>query len=143
MDKISKEVRSRNMAAIRAKDTKPELFIRSLLHTSGYRYRLHKKDLPGKPDLYLKKYGAMIFVHGCFWHQHPNCKYAAVPKSNESFWHPKLRKNVGRDKQHLKELREKGYRVLTIWECEIKEARKTDSVLLFERIKDWLNEREG
>jgi DNA mismatch endonuclease, patch repair protein len=119
MDTVSKEVRSRNMAAIRGKNTKPEMAVRRFLHSRGYRYRLHKKNLPGIPDIYLKKYKTVIFVHGCFWHQHPNCKYATVPKSNEYFWVPKLKKNVDRDRANIKALKALGCRVVVFWECEV------------------------
>jgi DNA mismatch endonuclease (patch repair protein) len=138
MDKISKEKRSRNMSAIKAKDTTPELFVRRFLHGYGYRYSLYKNNLPGKPDLYLRKYKAVVFIHGCFWHQHLNCRYAAVPKSNIDFWHPKLRKNVERDKQNLKTLKKMGYCVFTLWECEIRAAQKGSPGKALKRLISWL-----
>jgi DNA mismatch endonuclease (patch repair protein) len=117
-DRISKEHRSWNMSRIRGKDTKPELAVRSMLHRMGYRFRLHVKDLPGKPDIVLPKYRTVIFVHGCFWHRHPRCKYAYAPKSRARFWRWKLDENVNRDRKARRALRVLGWRVLTVWECE-------------------------
>jgi len=134
MDTVSKEVRSRNMSAIRSKNTKPESVVRSLLFALGYRYRLHRKDLPGKPDIILKKYNTVIFVHGCFWHQHKKCKRANIPKSNKKYWIPKLERNVKRDRSHNTKLKKQGWKVLVIWECEIK-----DSERMIARLKKKLN----
>ena len=120
MDKITKEKRSWNMSRVRSKNTKPELLVRSSLHKMGYRFRLHVKRLPGNPDVVLPKYKAVIFVHGCFWHQHTGCKKATHPKQNLDFWKEKLARNIERDKQVDKELKHLGWNVLTIWECEIK-----------------------
>jgi DNA mismatch endonuclease, patch repair protein len=110
------------MAAIRSKDTKPELIVRRLVHSLGYRYRLHARDLPGKPDLVLRPKRKVIFVHGCFWHLHPDkaCLNARKPKSNKSYWGPKLSRNVKRDAEHIAALQADGWRVLVIWECETK-----------------------
>lgn len=121
-DKISSDRRSANMRRIRSKDMKPELLVRSLVHSLGYRYRLHRKDLPGKPDLVFGPRRKVIFVHGCFWHMHPdpNCVDARMPKSNTEYWKPKLERNIKRDKQHIVALIETGWKVLTIWECELK-----------------------
>jgi DNA mismatch endonuclease (patch repair protein) len=135
MDTVSKEVRSRNMAAIKGKDTKPETSVRKLLHSLGYRFRLHRKDLPGKPDIVLPKYKTVVFVHGCFSHQHKGCKYNTQPKSNKQFWLPKLRKNVERDKKQCAALKKLGYKVLTIWECDVKKATK-DNFALYRRIRN-------
>lgn len=118
-DRISKEHRSWNMSRIKGSDTKPEKMLRSALHRAGFRFRLHDKRLPGKPDIVLKKYNAVIFVHGCFWHRHKGCDKAYTPKSNIDFWEEKFRRNIERDKQKSKELSEQGWEVLTIWECEI------------------------
>lgn len=110
------------MAAIKSKNTSPELLIRSMVHSLGYRFRLHAIDLPGKPDLVFRSKKKAIFVHGCFWHQHSSakCRDGRLPKSNRSYWKPKLLKNVERDKRSLKELRALKWKVLTIWECETK-----------------------
>jgi DNA mismatch endonuclease (patch repair protein) len=122
MDRISPEERSRIMSHIRSKDTKPEKRLRSLLHRLGFRFRLHRKDLPGTPDIVLPKYRTVIFVHGCFWHQHPGCKKATLPRSNVEFWKNKLEKNIERDKEVEKKLIETGWNVIVIWECEIKKT---------------------
>ena len=120
MDKITSEHRSWNMSRIRSKDTNPEKIIRSLLHRMGYRFRLHVKNLPGKPDIVLPKYKTVIFVHGCFWHRHPKCKYAYTPKSRIEFWEKKFADNIARFKIVKKELKHLKWNVLIIWECEIK-----------------------
>ena len=118
MDVLTPEQRHHNMSQIRSKDTKPELIVRRWLWQNGYRYRLHKKDLPGKPDIVLPKYKAVIFVHGCFWHKH-NCKYGSKPKTNTDFWNNKLDGNVERDRKNIREIKKLNWRVLVIWECEI------------------------
>ncbi len=110
--------RGEMMAAIRSKDTKPEMLVRRLLHKNGYRYQLHRPDLPGKPDLVLPSRKKVIFVHGCFWHQH-DCAFSHVPKSNLSYWAPKLLRNQARDREHLKALRAAGWRPLVLWECQL------------------------
>src|SRR5262245_7126889 len=127
MDTISREERSANMRAIRSKDMKPEMIVRSTVHRLGYRFRLHAKNLPGHPDLVLKRFKKVIFVHGCFWHQHgdPSCKIMRLPKSNKEYWVPKLERNAMRDQQSLRKLESQGWRVLTVWECE---TRKSDSL---------------
>ena len=107
------------MSRIRLKNTKPELIVRSMLHRMGYRFRLHVKELPGHPDIVLSKYKAVIFVHGCFWHRHPGCKYAYMPKSRQEFWTEKFAKNIGRHERVMEELTGLGWKVLIIWECEI------------------------
>ncbi|MBT7455034.1 MAG: DNA mismatch endonuclease Vsr [Gemmatimonadetes bacterium] len=106
------------MSRIRGKDTKPEIFVRSLVHRLGYRFRLHRRDLPGTPDLVFPSRRKIIFVHGCFWHQHPSCRYAAKPKTRADFWAAKLTANSDRDQHVLKDLRATGWDVLVIWECE-------------------------
>ena len=125
MDVLTPEQRHFNMSQIHQKDTKPELCVRKWLWQNGYRYRLHRKDLPGKPDIVLTKYRAVIFVHGCFWHKH-NCKYGSTPKTNKDFWKKKLSGNVERDNKNIKMIIELNWRVMIIWECEIK---KWNSVL--------------
>jgi len=128
-DRISPEHRSWNMSQIKNRDTKPEIKVRSLLHRMGYRFRLHRKDLPGKPDIVLPKYKTVIFVHGCFWHRHKGCKYTYTPKSRTEFWKNKFDKNIARDKQVRKELKSLGWNVITVWECEILTERKLISIL--------------
>ena len=120
MHKVS-EQRSRNMSAIKSKNTKPEIAVRKLLHSMGYRFRLHRKDLPGSPDIVLPKYKTVIFVHGCFWHRHKNCKYAATPKTRQEFWEAKFRENINRDKLNQENLSSKGWKIIIVWECEIKD----------------------
>jgi DNA mismatch endonuclease (patch repair protein) len=134
-DKISRERRSANMSAIRSKGTKPELLVRRLLHSMGYRFRLHRKDLPGKPDIVFGPRRAIIDVRGCFWHQHPdaNCKDARPPSSNEGYWTDKLARNVQRDEMNLAALQAAGWRVLVVWECE------ATSELLGARLREFLN----
>ena len=118
MDRLTKQHRSWNMSRIRGKDTKPEMRVRSVLHRMGFRFRLHRKDLPGKPDIVLPAYGTVIFVHGCFWHRHPGCRYAYTPKSRVDFWQTKFQRNVERHQEVEAELEELGWHVVVIWECE-------------------------
>lgn len=120
VDKISPQRRSANMARIRSKDTKPEVAVRRLAHSLGYRFRLHRKDLPGKPDMIFPGRKAAIFIHGCFWHQHPDiaCNDARMPKSRLDYWVPKLERNQARDAEVKAALEELGWRVETIWACE-------------------------
>ena len=114
------EQRSRNMSAIKSKNTKPEITVRKLLHSMGYRFRLHKKDLPGSPDIVLPKYKTVIFVHGCFWHRHQNCKYASNPKTRREFWEKKFKENIERDKKTQEKLKNLGWKTNIVWECEVK-----------------------
>jgi DNA mismatch endonuclease (patch repair protein) len=107
------------MSRIRSSDTKPEMLLRSALHRMGFRFRVHKKGLPGRPDIVLPKYHAVIFVHGCFWHQHPGCIEAVRPKTNQEYWTAKLENNVKRDRKNLETLRKGGWKVFRFWECEI------------------------
>lgn len=127
MDTLTKERRSWNMAQIRGKDTKPELIVRSLLHRLGARFRLQRKDLPGRPDIVLPRYGLVVFVHGCFWHRHQGCKFAYTPKSHVENWKNKFRRNVMRDRQVERELKKVGWEVIVVWECE---TRQIDSLVL-------------
>ena len=120
MDTISKRHRSWNMSRIRSKDTSPELHVRSALSRAGYRFRLHRGDLPGKPDLILKKYKAVVFVHGCFWHHHKGCKRANLPKTNRKYWLPKIDRNAVRDEENRKALKKMGWKVIIVWECQTK-----------------------
>ena len=123
MHKIS-EQRSRNMSAIKSKNTKPEITVRKLLHSMGYRFRLHRKDLPGSPDIVLPKYKTVIFVHACFWHRHENCKYASPPKTRKEFWEKKFRENINRDNLNQANLSLKGWKIIIIWECQLKGDKK-------------------
>lgn len=119
-DRVSKKCRSKNMAAISSKNTIPEIIIRKKLWSLGYRYRLHSKKLPGKPDIYIPRLKTAIFVHGCFWHQHEGCKRSTIPKSNTDYWIPKLERNKERFLNQKKELVIQGLKVVVIWECETK-----------------------
>ncbi|MFM9382104.1 very short patch repair endonuclease [Pseudomonas sp. UV AK001] len=119
-DIVSPEHRSKIMSKIRGKNTKPEMVVRSLCHEMGFRFRLYRRDLPGAPDLVFPKHGLCMFVHGCFWHRHPECKYAYMPKSRVDFWQNKLAKNVERDLKTQQALINMGWRVVTIWECHTK-----------------------
>jgi DNA mismatch endonuclease (patch repair protein) len=119
-DVFTQEQRSKVMAKIKGKNTKPEITVRSVCHALGLRFRLHRKDLPGRPDLVFPKRRLCLFVHGCFWHQHPGCKYAYQPKTRPEFWLPKLQKNVVRDHNAKAELEALGWKVAIIWECQTK-----------------------
>ena len=126
MDIKSPEERSKNMAAIRSKNTKPEIYLRKLLFARGYRYGVNSKSVPGHPDIYLKKYNTAIFVHGCFWHRHEGCKYAYMPKSRVEFWKKKFETNVNRDEIVRKELLDKKVKVVIVWECTINRMKKNE-----------------
>jgi len=121
MDTVPPGRRSEIMGRVRSRDTKPEMAVRRLVYSMGFRYRLHSKDLPGKPDLVFLSRKVVIFVHGCFWHRHSGCKLARLPKSREDFWLPKLNANKDRDIKNEKALSASGWRVLTVWECELKD----------------------
>lgn len=118
-DNLTVERRSWNMSRIKSRDTKPELLLRKALFTRGFRYRINKKNLPGQPDIVLKKYKTIIFVHGCFWHGHSNCKRSGIPKSNRDYWVAKINSNIERDKSNEKLLKKEGWNVVKVWECEI------------------------
>lgn len=126
-DIVDKATRSRMMSGIRGKDTKPEMIVRRALHRAGFRYRLHAKDLPGKPDIVLPKYRTVIFVHGCFWHMH-NCKFFKWPKTRPDFWREKISKNVERDREYLSVLENLGWSPIVIWECECKSGEFLDKL---------------
>jgi DNA mismatch endonuclease, patch repair protein len=114
------KVRSYNMSMIRGKNTKPEIMVRKFLHSEGFRFRLHKKDLPGKPDIVLPKYKTVIFIHGCFWHGHKNCKYFVVPKTRTKWWTNKINSNKQTDKKNNIKLGKTGWKIITLWECQLR-----------------------
>jgi DNA mismatch endonuclease (patch repair protein) len=120
MDVVDSATRSRMMAGIKSKNTKPEMTVRKYWHALGFRYRLHARDLPGSPDLILPKYHVAIFVHGCFWHRHENCRYATTPSSNIERWKEKFHANVNRDTRKQIALEGSGWRVIVVWECELR-----------------------
>ncbi|MFH1821637.1 MAG: very short patch repair endonuclease [Methanobacteriota archaeon] len=121
---FTKKKRSQIMAKVKGKNTRPEKIVRSLLHAMGFRFRLHVTALPGKPDIVLPRYKKIIFVHGCFWHGHRGCKRSARPKTKKRFWNAKLDANIRRDKEHVKRLRNRGWKVRTIWECQTRNIKK-------------------
>ena len=118
------ETRSYNMSQIQGKDTKPEMMVRKFLHSNGFRYRLHAKNLPGKPDLVFPKYNSVIFVHGCFWHAHEGCKYFNIPDTRTEWWKEKLYGNKERDEKNIAKLEEEGWNVIVVWECELKSNKE-------------------
>jgi DNA mismatch endonuclease (patch repair protein) len=122
-DVHDQQTRSYNMSRIRSTDTKPELLVRKFLHARGFRYTLHDKKLPGKPDIVLPKYKTVIFIHGCFWHGHANCKYFVVPKTRTNWWRHKIATNKANDTKTVKALKKDGWIVITIWECRLKPAK--------------------
>ncbi len=138
MDKLSAERRSANMRQIRSKDTNPELVLRRLLHRLGYRFRLHCKDLPGKPDLVFPARRKVIFVHGCFWHQHSGCREGRVPGTRLEYWAPKLARNQQRDQAAQSALEELGWQFLVVWECELK-----DTTAALRTVKRFLGKAAG
>lgn len=136
-DVVDTATRSRMMAGIQGKNTSPELLIRKALHAKGFRFRIHAKHLPGKPDLVLPKYNAAIFVHGCFWHGH-DCRFFKVPQTRPEFWMEKIGKNRSRDLVQVKALLASGWRVLIIWECATRSMKKQKTTLLVNLVGDWL-----
>lgn len=135
-DIVNKQTRSRMMAGIKGKDTKPKLALRRALHARGFRYRLHSKNVPGRPDLVLSKHEAIVFVHGCFWHRHEGCRYTTTPSTRPEFWQAKFDANVIRDAAIRDQLIEAGWRVATVWECSL---RKTDQLAAtVELLRSWL-----
>jgi DNA mismatch endonuclease (patch repair protein) len=135
MDIWSKKKRSEVMSKIRSKNTKPEKKLRSLLHQKGLRFRIHRKDLPGNPDIVFPKQKLAIFVHGCFWHLHKDCREGRIPSSNSSFWKQKLEKNVAKDLTAANELKAMGWNVLTIWECEIEKQTEESLISIISTLK--------
>ena len=134
MDKLDPQRRSENMRRIRSKNTKPEVILRSLLHRRGYRFRVHVKELPGKPDIVFHSRRKAIFVHGCFWHQHSGCREGRIPGLRREYWVPKLARNVKRDAAAIRSLKAQGWDVLTVWECEFGKASEQD----IEKLLDFL-----
>lgn len=137
-DVLTKEQRHLNMSHIRGRDTKPEEIVRKYLFSKGYRYRKNDSRYPGKPDIVLPKYHTAIFVHGCFWHRHPGCRYATMPSTNREFWQKKFNQNVARDKKVQEQLKRDGWNVIVVWECEISNSgrRKTRLARLDEEINN-------
>lgn len=128
MDVHSKDIRSYNMSMIKGKDTKPEELVRKFLFSKGLRYRKNVKILPGKPDIVLKKYRTIVFVNGCFWHGHKNCKYFVMPKSNTDFWAEKISRNITRDNTTYQTLTQLGWNVIIVWECELKKSKRENTL---------------
>ncbi|MWV47129.1 DNA mismatch endonuclease Vsr [Paenibacillus sp. HJL G12] len=134
VDTLTTEERSKMMSKIKSKNTAPEMIVRRYLHNKGFRYRLHDKKLPGKPDLILPKYKAVIFIHGCFWHGHEGCKYFRIPKSNTDYWVKKIDGNLLRDQEKQQLLRDMGWKVSVVWECELKRNPEYRCLKLIEQI---------
>lgn len=135
MDTVDQATRSRMMSGIRGKNTKPELLVRKYLHAHGYRFRIHRKDLPGKPDVVLPKFRTCLFIHGCFWHRHVGCRYATTPKTRVEFWNEKFQQNVARDLANIQSLEAAGWNVLIIWECQLK-ADETALPMLLQKLDE-------
>lgn len=127
-ERLTPEQRSWNMSRVRSSDTKPEKTVRSWLHMNGWRFRLHRKELPGSPDIVMKKHRTVIFVHGCFWHSHQGCSRASMPKTNREFWSKKLARNADRDKKAREQLSQLGWKVIVIWECEVRNGIFTEII---------------
>jgi DNA mismatch endonuclease (patch repair protein) len=135
VDRIDSASRSRTMAAIRSKNTRPEKWVRSALHQQGFRFRLHNKKLPGSPDLVLRKHHAVIFINGCFWHQHDGCDASHLPKTRQAFWAQKFARNVARDQKVLYQLKVLGWRSAIVWECGLKRKTRAD---ILQHLVAWL-----
>ena len=138
MDTVSPKTRSRMMAAVRGRDTKPEIRVRSLIHGMGFRFRLHRRDLPGSPDIVLPRLRICVFVHGCFWHRHPGCRATTTPKTRAEFWNEKFETNVSRDARNEAKLRDMGWEPVVVWECETR-----DLPPLQERLEAVFRQAEG
>lgn len=130
MDRLTAERRSWNMSRIKGRDTQPEKRVRSVLHRLGFRFSLRRKDLAGRPDIVLTRYETAVFVHGCFWHRHKNCRNSVIPKTRQEFWLTKLNGNVERDRRNTIALKQQGWKVITLWECEIEDESKLTRKLL-------------
>jgi DNA mismatch endonuclease, patch repair protein len=129
VDRISTAARSALMSRVRGKNTKPELLVRSLLHRMGYRFRIHQKKLPGTPDIVLRRHSTAVFVHGCFWHGHAGCSRARLPETRRDFWESKISRNIARDSDAAAALERLGFRVLVLWECELKDVEPVRETL--------------
>jgi len=138
VDVVDQPTRSRMMSGISGKNTKPEIYIRSLLHRQGFRFRIHVNSLPGKPDIVLKRHNAIILVHGCFWHAH-QCHLFKWPSTRRDFWKTKIEGNRSRDIESVKQLESMGWRVLTIWECALKGKYRLEEAALFEKLDSWIS----
>lgn len=136
MDIYDRKKRSKIMSCIRGYNTKPEMVVRKVLHSRGYRFRLYRNDLPGKPDIVLPRYKAAIFVHGCFWHNHERCSKSKLPETNINFWRNKILQNVERDRKNIAMLKRLGWKVLVIWECETRRDRLSEKLVEFLHIYD-------
>lgn len=136
MDVVTPDKRSEMMSGIRSKNTKPELQVRRLLFSLGYRFRLHRKELPGTPDIVMPSRRVAIFVHGCFWHRHNNCSLAKLPKTNSEFWMKKLSGNIRRDKEKYRELARCGWRILVVWECAVRRDQQVGTLGV--QIRQWI-----
>ena len=139
-DIVHQQTRSRMMSGIRGKDTKPELALRRALHARGFRFRLHSGQVPGRPDLILPKHGAVVFVHGCFWHRHEGCRYTTVPATRSEFWRAKFDANVARDSAVCGKLLEDGWRVATVWECALRKPERVEAST--EALSIWLRSED-
>jgi len=127
-DVHNKATRSYNMSRIRGKNTRPEMLVRRFLHANGFRYKLHDKTLPGKPDIVLPKYKTVIFVHGCFWHGHEGCKYFVIPKTRTQWWTDKINGNIANDEKAIKALKKDGWKIINVWECDLKPAKVEETL---------------
>lgn len=142
-DNYSKRTRSLVIANVRGKNTKPELYLRSALHRAAYRFRIHRPDLPGKPDIVLPSYRSVIFVNGCFWHQHPGCRKATIPVNNRAFWKRKLTRTVQRDAENKEKLAALGWRSIIVWACEIRKSMESTMVRIFNHLLGHVQNSEG
>ncbi|KZS49945.1 very short patch repair endonuclease [Rhizobium anhuiense] len=140
-DIVDKQTRSRMMSGIRGKDTQPEMALRRALHVRGFRFRLHSKNVPGRPDLIFQKYRAVIFVHGCFWHRHTDCRYSTMPATRPEFWQAKFETNMARDSTVRATLIEAGWRVATVWECALRKPDKVQATAA--NLSNWLLSNES
>jgi len=136
IDIVDRETRSRMMSGIRSHDTRPEMIVRRALHAAGFRYRLHVRDLPGTPDIVLPRYHVVIFVHGCFWHRHQKCPLAAIPATRPDFWQKKFDRNIERDRHACLQLLHSGWRIITVWECGLRNNPEETTEAVMQNIKD-------